>query len=280
VEVVRVAKTLAQELVDITIDIQTEWTKRHATRERSAWSDSCKTILKFLAFAQSCKVVIRKPKILRSGENLQTVHHDDWSGFCHKNRFIVPQVFLVSGETEYRVERLNSIRTNHVKYEFASNGTIKAVQVVLMPDMLKEKFGLPFLFPLSQVPSSSRWEKKMALAFAREAGANWQNVKQQVADEWAYVESHVNHIYNTEFGKTSAKERKTFRIKFTKTLAQTRGLVEAPPEAILALFQLGWQEIKALQSFTKRNAADIGVATLDDIVDSQNEARVQIVMES
>jgi hypothetical protein len=117
-------------------------------------------------------------------------------------------------------------------------------------------------------------------AFLREAGANWEDVVQKVEAYFQKMESSVEEIVNTHLSKHRSKERLAFQEKLSKCLLQTKELIDAPPEAIHAIFKLGGAEILQLAKFTKRNNADIDLVEIEDIMAAQDDARVKTVMES
>jgi hypothetical protein len=302
VEVARVANTLAQELDQITKLLEKKWARDTAEAnkssrghpdslkyalgridaEKAAWKKNHQGFLDLLEFAKRCEVVVRKPKVNRGRQ--QDGHPDSLPAFYHKHRAVVPQIWLRSGpdceKVEYRVETLHFVHHEQRDMQWgednAGNDIEKEVMTVSVPEIF-QKFGGWFSCP---VGNADDWEKALTLLFVQEAGENWQKVREQVVAAWNEVGTRLDAIVDGAFDKHGAKEKKVFREKFIKALVETKGLIEAPPDAVLAVFRLGWEEIEVLMKFTKRNQADIGLVDFEDVEMAQNEARVKLVMES
>lgn len=236
------------------------------TKQMEDWARIRDGLPSFLQFARTCTVKVNKPKVQRLRNS---------KAFRHKHRYVVPNVFLVAGNLKFQVETLEDVGTvqHFQKWDHTSHKYTQHTSIIV--PRLCIKFGVTFygsdIEPL---------QRELSEIFTQDAGENWSQAAEKVRAAWQDVESRLDAIVSESFEKKGTKERAIFRDRFITALLQTKGLIDAPPEAIHAIFKLGWSEIEALMKFTRRNQADIDLVDLEDIVTAQNEARVKNVMES
>ncbi len=219
--------------------------------------------LALLHFAQTCNVVISKTKVLRVRGS------SNRGAFQHKGRFVMPNIALVSGEKKIVIEYLDDVK------DFDDR-----TGQVCLPHIYARWGGISLGSQWDKAASYYRFTDDLAKAFKHSAGAHWQEVCQQVRDEWKKVETNLDQLVDKQFEIKGNQERREFQLKLMSMLGKTKGLIDASPEAVFEIFKLGYDDIEKLARFTSRNKADIGLITLDDVKTAQDEARVKSVMES
>ena len=228
-------------------------------------------ILAFALFCKSCRVKIGKTKVLRTSSYKQR-------RFMHRGRSVRPDVLLIHGDQKTRVDDVEDIDSIGKQYEWDPklSKTVEFIQARIPGVIRNTGNGHETRLPMKMVDLSIEYVD----AFLEEAGPNWTEIVEKVRAHFKFVEANTDKIVSEHFGKRGPAERKIFRDKFCTSLAATKGLIDAPPEAILAVFKLGWQEIETLMKFTRKNKADVDLVELEDIVTAQDEARVKTVMET
>ncbi len=256
----------------------------HLSRDRSERAESCKhstsiyqNILKepvilgenkgrfeaLLGFVRNCKLVVGRPKVLR----VRNSGGADY--FKHKGRYILPNLVLVSGETKYAVERLWSVHCYKTSPKIETS----------FPDIFRH-------WQISNYSSghlSSIYDgfvDDITVAFERDAGENWTNILRDIDRIWNETSLRLEEIVNDTFGKRGSRDREKLRTNLSKVLHSTRGLIDAPPEAILTILKLGYNEIELLARFSSQHKADLHIVELEDIIQAQRESQVRNVMDS
>ncbi len=226
-------------------------------------------IQEFVNFLRACSVKIEKPKVLRAKSG-QAKH-----AFHHKHRWVMPQVILVHGKKRMLVENVTDVDDTHETYR----GTAR----VREPEFphLYFHWGHIHFYRSGNLPNLyDGFMGELVDAFKHDCGDNWQRIVDATRAEWSRVQNNLDEIVDEQFGKKGEAEREVFREKLSKFLLSSKGLIDTPPEAILAFFKLGYDEIEKFARFTTQNRADISLVELEDIVSTQQLAQVRKVMES
>ena len=226
-------------------------------------------IQEFVAFLSACTVKVDKPKVLRAKSG-QAKH-----AFHHKHRWVMPQVALVLGKKRILIENVTDVDDTHETYQGS-----KKVREPEFPHLYFH-WGRIHFYRSGNVPNLyDGFMGELVSAFKHEIGDNWQRIVDATRTEWSRVGTNLDELVDAQFGKKGEAERAEFRAKLSKFLLSSKGLIDTPPEAILAFFKLGYDEIEKFARFTTQNRADISLVELDDITSTQQLAQVRKVMES
>lgn len=232
---------------------------------KKSWGEFRAALGRFVRFAQHCRVIVGKTKVQRS-----------YSGgtLCYKNRWVQPTVWLVEGDDKVLVLSPKELASVEEREDLHA----KMMVYTIWPHLADQFFGVRPNTVFENIVDTRKDE--IAEACVRACGQNWQNVVSQVKEIWRQTEVNLPQIVGEHLRRVGSRERKVFQKKLSDCLAETQGLVDVSPEALLALFKIGSDEIEIFRRFARRNRADIAIVVLDDMIQGQNLAKVKKIMES
>ena len=251
----------------------TEWEVKERQSKSDATLKMKDELIAFFYFCQKCKIKILPTKVKRTGR------HTDGSYPC-KNRFVQPDILLKWGDREIHCSKKDQFELIE-KYLEATDYSVQNgdnQKWSYRPNLpcLTQEFGV---YRHQLASDFTNILPDLVKAFEEEV-PGWAKIQEQALEHLVIVENSLEEIVRNYVDKTGKSERSAFRRKLSDCLVKTKGLIDAPPEAITAIFKLGHTEIDLLMRFARRNKADTDIVTVEDIEEAQNDARVRSVMES
>lgn len=248
----------------------TEWEVKERQSRHDATLKMKEELIAFFYFCQKCTIKILPTKVKRSGR------HTDGSYSC-KNRFVQPDILLKWGSREIHCSKKDYFTLDE---RYILDHTTDPQTWASRPNLpcLMQEFGV-YRHQLVMDFTFTNILPDLVKAFEEEV-PGWAAIREQALEHLVIVENSLEEIVRNYVDKTGKSERSAFRKKLSDCLVKTKGLIDAPPEAITAIFKLGHAEIDTLMRFARRNKADTDIVTVEDIEEAQNDARVRSVMES
>ncbi len=251
---------------------ETEWEVKERKSKHDHTLKMKSDLIAFFYFCQKCTIKILPPKVKRTGRITE-------GSYPCKNRFVKPDILLKWGGREIHCSKKDEFELIEKYVEATDYSKPDGVQTWSnrrnLPCLMQE-FGV---YRHQLVTDFTNILPDIVAAFEAEV-PGWPAIQAQALAHIAEVEGSLEQIVRNYVDKTGKSERSAFRKKLSDCLVKTKGLIDAPPEAVTAIFKLGHAEIDTLMRFAKRNKADTDIVTVEDIEEAQNDARVRSVMES
>ena len=222
-----------------------------------------KAVKDFVPLMREGKLVIDKPRILRTFKQ---------TSYIHAERYIVVQAAVHYKDALHDVSCLPDLGL------VEDEGCTGIWRPASFPHMLSRTWDLSNYYHsiFNSVGSEGQFVSLLSLA----GGDNWVHVREAVAAEARRIYLNRVALVEESMVKTSGRERKALQKKFARALEGAGDLVDADPEAVMKFFKIGWADLKLLSRFVKRNSADVAIVEVEDIVEAQNLARVGKVMKA
>ncbi len=252
----------------------TEWDMKERQSKHDATLKMKSDLIAFFYFAQKCTIKILPPKVKRNGRVTE-------GSYACKNRFVKPDILLKWSGREIHLSKRDEFELVEKYVKSTNYGAPLGApenewaERPNLPNLMQE-FGV---YRHQLVTDFTNILPDIVAAFEAEV-PGWPAIREQALAHIAEVEGSLEQIVRNFVDKSGKSERSAFRKKLSDCLVKTRGLIDAPPEAVTAIFKLGHAEIDTLMRFAKRAKADTDIVTVEDIEEAQNDARVRSVMES
>jgi len=244
-----------------------QYQRNNHQSEIAALEKSREGLKKFVSFICAAKAKVAKPMVYKT-------RRGGYHSFAHRGNYVKPNVRLVYKDQDIEVQdrEFLALERKAYKWDQATGNNVSYIAPSI-PAICQKNFSVAYF-------GDDKETQQINDAIVADCGEALQLLDQTIRQEWDRVEGALDQIIEDHRTRKGPKDRKIFQEKMSEQLAATKGLIEADPASILAIFKLGHIEIEILMRYAKRNRHEVDLVELEDIVEAQALAKVKNVMKS
>lgn len=220
-------------------------------------------------------------------------HHNDIEKTIENYRMYIPSIVEFIQNCDVKVKKPSVLRIpkcywSHGKLPFYQNLFIrpcvelswkdKCIPVCTPLEIDEYLLFTKGIFEIS-VPHSVEDIRFLTSRVFSDEISHIKKIREILGEEFSRCEREASEIIKEFRGRRSIGEKRRFQIKLVRLFDSFPGLVEVPPNILLAFMSIDDADTHALEKFAKRNRADVFIADEEDIVEAQNLGKTKKILE-